>query len=262
MIKQVVKKLNYVRARDYVSPGLELPPVHLAELFPQMRRRAPEHFRVPHYKWVDRRFPWVGVTTWDETVLLYNYARRFGGGSFLEIGSWVGWSTVALAFGSSQVTAIDPLLAGSTEQGRTCKDALNRAGLTARVRLVGDSSPAAILRLSAGGARWNGFFVDGNHEATAPLDDALVCAEVAAPDAIILLHDVVQENIGDALMQLSRDGWNCVVHCTSQFLGVAMRGDAAPLRHIPDPRVDWKQWVDAKVAHLRRFPLVGVTSAT
>src|SRR5206468_527838 len=59
VIRQGIKELNYMRARDYVSPGLELLPVHLAELFPQMRRRAPQHFRVPHYKWVDRRFAGV-----------------------------------------------------------------------------------------------------------------------------------------------------------------------------------------------------------
>lgn len=261
VIRQLVKKLNYVRARDYGSPGLELPPIHLAELFPQMRRHAPEHFRVPHYKWADRRFARVGVTTWDETVLLYNYARRLGTGSVLEIGSWVGWSTVALALGSSQVTAIDPLFAGFTQQAQSCKDALSRAGLTPRVRLVGDSSPAAIRRLSTGGARWDGFFVDGDHQGTAPLDDAMACAEVAPPDAIILFHDVIQENVGDALVRLSRDGWNCVVHCTSQFIGVATRGDMGYLRHIPDPHVDWERWIDTKVGHLRRFPLVGMRTA-
>ena len=43
----------------------------------------------------------MGLMTWDENTLLYNYGKRLAGRDVLEIGCWIGWSTVALGLGGS-----------------------------------------------------------------------------------------------------------------------------------------------------------------
>lgn len=178
---------------------------------------------MPHFSRFDARFPSVGFVTWDEASLLYNYGLALKGRRMVEVGCWVGWSTVFLGLSGVELTVVDPLLEGAP-QGDACRDSLARAGLSTRVQLVPGYSPKALIDLAAQGNRWDAFFIDGNHEDDAPLMDAKACTELAASDAIVLFHDLVQPNIAGALRWLLHHGWNCGIHRTALFMGVAWRG--------------------------------------
>jgi hypothetical protein len=130
---------------------------------------------------------------------------------------------------------------------------LKRAGLTDSVKLIPGYSPDKIIELSAIGESWEIFFIDGNHDGDAPLNDVKACAKLAPGDSVILLHDVIQPNIGNALLWLQENGWQCGVHYTAMFIGVAWKGDVGPIRHIADPRVDWKQLIKHQYPHLISF---------
>jgi hypothetical protein len=177
--------------------------------------------------------------SWDEATLLYNYGLKLQGKSVLEIGCWVGWSTIAWALSGVEVSVIDPLLDGAP-QGDACRDSLKRAGLIDKVDLIPGYSPQAVQRLAQQGRRWSAFFVDGDHEGDAPLRDVMTCVGAAAEDCIILLHDMIYPDIARSLAWLCSQGWECGIHFTTQFVGVAWRGKVEIVEHVPDPRVDWK----------------------
>lgn len=244
---------HYTVARDYCAPGLVSLPSSILDYFPNCVRKPPLNILVPHYHRIDRRFPVVGFATWDEAAILYNYALRFRGLQFLEIGSWVGWTTLALALGGLRLTAVDPVF-GGLPQGESCKGSLAKAGLLEHVEIVAGASPEVVNTLGSGGRKWSAFFIDGSHEGSAPLIDAQTCASVAEQDSIILFHDLALQNIGDALAWLQLQGWRCGVHYTTHFLGVAWRGRMEPLSHQPDPRVDWVWAIKRRWPQLLRFP--------
>src|SRR5262245_35011311 len=102
-------------AGDYVSSGLEV--IRPDAAFPQMivgnTANCPWQYlrrEVPHNWYVDRRVPTVGFLSRDEAVLLHNLALQFRGRRALEIGCWLGWSTVHLAAAGVELDVIDPIL--------------------------------------------------------------------------------------------------------------------------------------------------------
>jgi hypothetical protein len=238
---------------DYVSAGLETLPASVESHFPEMEYASCFNPYLRHRGRRDRRFPSVGWATWDEATLLYNYGLKLRGREFLEIGCWVGWSTVVLALAGVRLTSVDPVLAGAP-QGEACRASLANAGLTSVVELSGEPSPAGVDALASRGRRWTGFFIDGDHEGDAPMRDAQQCARLAEPDSVILLHDAVQENIASTLYWLRDAGWKVGVHYTSQFIAVAYRGNFTPLAHTPDPRVDWESLIRKRFPHLAEIP--------
>src|ERR1017187_3900290 len=244
---------QWLFSHDYASPNLTPLPGNLFRFFPQLQRTRSWNSLVAHSQRFDRRFPEVGVVSWDESTLLYNYARQLQGQDLLEIGCWIGWSTVLLGLGGCRLTVIDPVLAG-TPPGEACRESLRQAGLADSVKLIGGYSPGAVEELTAQGCKWSAGFIDGNHEGVAPLHDtqAFVCS--ARGDCLILFHDVILPNIAEALTWLGREGWNVGVHHTCFFIGVAWRGSARPLRHIPDPKVDWDGIIQRNLPHLSAFP--------
>ena len=208
---------------------------------------------VAHTQEFDSRFPAVGLATKDESLLLYNYARQFQGQDMLEIGCWIGWSTLVLAMGGVRLTVIDPVL-GETAPGETCRQAIKEAGLADSVKFIGGFSPQEVTKLNAQGYTWSLCFIDGNHDGDAPLLDAQEVVHSARENSMILFHDVIQPNVGDALLWLKREGWNVGVHHTCWFLGVAWRGTAKPLTHSPDPKVDWERIIRNDRPHLATLP--------
>ncbi len=264
LAKDLVRRVEYFTcAHDYASPGLTPLPSLFRSCFPEVVRKPPSNPWVPHFLRVDRRVPSVGLLTWDEATILYNYGLHMKSHPALEIGSWIGWSTLVLALADTRLTVVDPLL-GDTLQGVTCRAALHRAQVQERVELLGSSSPEAVRALGASGRRWSVFLVDGDHSNDAPLIDAQACADVAEPDAVMLFHDAIQENVTDALLWLQRHGWNCGVHFTAQFVGVAWRGAVTPIPHTPDPAVNWERFVPWRYPHLTRLPRLseGLASRT
>jgi len=250
-LRHPLRTWRWLHPYDYQSQGLSSLPTILDTYFPTVQHGRSHNFLVPHRSRADRRFPAVGWVTWDEATLLFNYGQMLVGKPLLEIGCWVGWSTVALGLSGVRLTVVDPVLAGQP-QGDTCREAVRRVQLSQNVTFIPGFSPPAVQKLTRQGARWSGFFIDGDHDGEGPLADVKECAAAAEQDALILMHDLAQANIADALSWLQQAGWSTGVHHTLQFIGVAWRGAVRPLTHNPDPNVPWSQVLMA-YPHLARF---------
>lgn len=243
---------NLRGGRDYQSPSLSPLPVDFESFFPFVVRRRPFNPWVRHTGRYDRRFPGTGLTTYDETALLYNYGLALKHGILVEIGCWVGWSTAAWALSGTHVVTIDPVLSG-LPQGESCRASLRETDTIERVEFIGDYSHPALARLAASGLRASGIFIDGDHVADAPLQDAIDAQSIAADDCLIIFHDLVLPNIATALTWLGNNGWQCGIHYTAQFIGVAWRGNSRPIYCQPDSQVDWNTVIRARYPHLARF---------
>ena len=245
--------------RDYIAPGLQpvFPDAHFPNLtlgdrtpiaWPYLRKE------IPHNWYVDRRSPTVGFLSRDEAHLLYNLALAFQGQPALEIGCWMGWSACHLALAGVQLDVVDPLL-GDPGVYQTVSDSLTSAGVRDRVNLVPGYSPQAVQALAAQRQQpWSLIFIDGNHERPGPLEDAMVCAQLAAPDVAIVFHDLASPDVAEGLDYLRQQGWNTMVYQTMQIMGVAWRGQVQPVRHRPDPSVRWEL-----PAHLQSFMVSGIS---
>jgi predicted O-methyltransferase YrrM len=237
---------------DYVSPGLQ--PVAADRFFPHLvvgdKSTCPwPYFRrqIPHHWYVDRRAPAVGFLNRDEAHILYNTALQFRGRPALEIGCWLGWSTCHLALAGVQLDVIDPVLERGDFRASVAA-ALDAAGVRQAVNLVGGLSPQTVQELAGQRhSKWSLFFIDGNHDAPHPLRDAMACEACAAPDALVLFHDLASPDVANALDHLQANGWHTRLYHTAQIMGAAWRGNVRPVEHVPDPSVAWPV-----PAHLRR----------
>ncbi len=236
---------------DYVSPGYQIVTPDAA--FPNMvegnrhRQNAPFlRKEVPHKWYVDIRQPANGFISRDEALLLHNTARLFAGQPALEIGAWMGWSACHLALGGVALDIVDPLLADTSVAGSVTAS-LTAAGVMSNCALHAGSSPDMVATLAEGsGRRWNLIFIDGNHFAPGPLEDARIVEAYAAEDAMVLFHDLAFPDVVQGLAYFRARGWQTMVYLTMQLMGVAWRGKAVPLKHIPDPRITWQlpAWLD------------------
>ncbi len=244
--------------KDYVAEGLATPAVdHLfpnmivadkgASTWPYLRRDVDHPFRV------DRRDPTVGFINRDEASLLYSNARLFAGRRGIEVGAWRGWSTAHLiASGLASLHVVEPLLADAAWRAEFVQ-VVKGAGGDATVILVPEKSPVAVQRLGEEGVRWSFAFIDGDHDGDAPLRDALVCARFLDATAMLLFHDLVSPHVANALRGLMDRGWNVMAYQTAQMMGVAWRGEVAPVAHKPDPGQRWRV-----PEHLRDITISGV----
>jgi predicted O-methyltransferase YrrM len=249
---QAAPRPSVLPDHDYVSPGLES--VNADRFFPDMvvgdkiacswpyLRRE-----VPHHWYVDRRVPAVGFLNRDEAHILYNTALRFRGRPALEIGCWLGWSSCHLALAGVQLDVVDPILERHDFHASVAAS-LEAAGVHQAVNLVGGFSPQKVHQLAAQRTtKWSLFFIDGNHDAPCPLQDAMACEACADADALILFHDLVSPDVAQALDYLQDKGWHTRLYQTMQIMAAAWRGDVKPVEHIPDPTVAW-----SLPDHLRR----------
>jgi predicted O-methyltransferase YrrM len=228
---------------DYFPPGLATVAPDAA--FPNMvegnrhRSTSPYHRReVPHKWYVDIRHPSIGFVSRDEALILYNTARQFEGKAALEIGCWMGWSACHLALGGVVLDVIDPSLA-QREIGDSVVNSMRLAGVADRCQLHAGASPIGVQALAERlQRRWSLIFIDGDHQAPHPLEDAIVAERHAEENAIILLHDLAFPDVAPALDYLRSQGWNTMVYLTMQIMGVAWRGSVTPVRHVPDPGLD------------------------
>ncbi len=231
-------------AGDYVSPGFAT--VLPDRCFPHMVIGNTDHSHwlylrreIPHNWYVDQRQPSTGFLSRDEAHILYNTALQMQGKPALEIGCWLGWSACHLALAGVQLDIIDPLLE-QPDFYESVHQSLQAAGVLDRVQLIPGYSPAKVEAIAAvRGRQWSLIFIDGNHDAPAPLQDAIACEALAAPDALILFHDLASPDVAQGLDYLRQRGWHTLVYQTMQIMGVAWRGNVAPVHHRPDPSVEW-----------------------
>lgn len=246
---------------DYVSPGLRR--VQPDACFPFMAMRTetekanhPWSYlrrQIPHNYYSDNRSPLIGFVSRDEAHILFNTALMFHGQRALEVGCWLGWSACHLALGGVELDVVDPILADPDFYGSVTAS-LSAAAVNERVHLIPGGSPAEVLRLHNRERRnWGLIFIDGNHDRPGPLLDAKAAHIVAAPNAVVLFHDLASPDVAEALNYLRDQGWQTMLYQTMQIMGVAWRGTCRPLQHVPDPSVAWPPLPD----HLKGYTVSG-----
>ena len=248
-------------AGDYVSVGLRrvqpdacFPFMHIrgeadkaAHSWPYLRRE------IPHNYYADQRSPNIGFVSRDEAHILFNTALMFRGQRTLEIGCWLGWSACHLALAGVELDVVDPILAQPDFYG-SVTSSLCAAGVNEHVHLIPGGSPAEVLRLHNSERRsWGLIFIDGNHDRPGPLQDAQAAHIVAAPNALVLFHDLASPEVTEGLSYLRDQGWQTMIYQTMQIMGVAWRGTCRPLHHVPDPAVVWPPLPD----HLKGYKVSG-----
>ena len=246
--------------RDYISPNFAI--VQPDEYFPNMIVGDTDiqpwiylRREVPHNWYVDKRHPTVGFLSRDEAHILYNTALKFKGKKALEIGCWLGWSACHLALAGVVLDIVDPLLA-RPDFYESVSNSLQAAGLLDSVHLVAGYSPQAVEELAAQlQTKWSLIFIDGNHEAPGPLNDAIICEQLAEKDALIVFHDLAAPDVAEGLDYFKQKGWHTLVYQTMQIMGVAWRGNIEPVRHQPDPKVNW-----VLPAHLQGYSVSGMSN--
>lgn len=257
--RQVSKNQYFHFAKgDYVSPNLSV--IFPDRSFPNMIRGNTNDCNwsylrreIPHNWYVDRHQPAAGFVSRDEAHILYNSALQFAGKSALEIGCWMGWSACHLALAGVDLDVIDPLLDNPVIRD-SVTNSLRSAGVINRVNLIAGYSPAKVSEIfSSQTKKWALIFIDGDHSFPAPFEDAKICEQYAADDALILFHDLACPDVAQGLDYLKARGWQTMIYQTMQIMGVAWRGNAIPVSHIPDPLVNWHL-----PAHLQHYSVSGL----
>jgi hypothetical protein len=229
---------------DYVSPGLVS--IMPDAAFPNLMIGDTSAITWPYLRsWVehnwytDRLHPHAGFINRDEAAILYNAGLLFAGKDCLEIGCWRGWSAVHLALAAGRLDVVDPILA-EPEFFNAVTQSLHSAGVHGNVRLFAAPSPAAVDQLAQQEQKqWSLIFIDGDHEGDAPKRDAQAVMRRAAPDAMVLFHDLASPFVAAGLHELRNAGWHTMVYQTMQIMGVAWRGNVEPVVHVPDPNICW-----------------------
>ncbi len=258
-----IPKNNLLPAGDYVSPGLKiiLPDAYFPNMvvgdtntcpWPYLRRE------IQHNWYVDQRAASVGFLSRDEAHILYNTALQFAGKKALEIGCWLGWSACHLALAGVELDVIDPLLEREDIRQSvidSIQGALNASGVQTSVKLVPGYSPQRVEQLAKEfNRKWSLIFIDGEHGAPGPLNDAIACEQLAEEDAIILFHDLAAPAVAKGLDYLKQRGWHTVVYQTMQIMGAAWRGNVTPVQHQPDPNISWQL-----PTHLQGYSISGIS---
>ncbi|BBD57757.1 macrocin-O-methyltransferase domain-containing protein [Nostoc sp. HK-01] len=244
---------------DYVSPGLKI--IQPSQFFPNMIVGDPSTCKwpylrseIPHNWYVDQRQPSIGFLSRDEAHIVYNTALQFKGKRALEIGCWLGWSACHLALAGVELDVVDPLL-DRQDIHDSVRNSLQAAGIFDSVNLVAGYSPQKVDELAQQLQRkWSLIFIDGDHEAPGPLNDAIACEQLAEPDALILFHDLNSPDVAQGLDYFKQKGWNTMVYQTMQIMGVAWRGNVEPVQHQPDPKVNWNL-----PKHLQHYSVSGTS---
>lgn len=56
---------------------------------------------------------------------------------------------------------------------------------------------------------------------------------------MVLFHDLVYPAVAEGLRYFKEKGWKIRIYHTQQIMGVAWRGNVAPVEHKPDPTISW-----------------------
>jgi len=183
-----------------------------------------------------------GFTSMTELSLLYHLSLLGEGpGAVVEIGSYLGRSTVVLAravadAGRGRVVAVDPHTSalGFGEQRATDVEfAANvaSAGVADRVETMKMTSVEAARQWQRGEVRL--LFVDGWHSYAAVVEDVSSWAGALTPDATVVFDDYNHPGVRAAVRRLERDG---LIGGTQLIVGKMTAFAPQPLiRRVPYP---------------------------
>jgi glycosyltransferase involved in cell wall biosynthesis len=217
---------------DHVSPTLV--PIKPDRALPYLAARPAEAGAQPRY--VDARYPVMGMLSRDEALLVHTVALGFAGKPALEIGCWVGWASVHLAAAGVRLDMVDPLLADPTVQDTVVKALAEIARQPTRI--AAGNAPAALAGMEPPPeGTWSLFLVDGPRDAATLTATLGECIRRAAPDAAVLVAGLAEPEVARAFAEVftSAPGWRTRVYRTAGLLGLAWRGAVEPVKHVPDP---------------------------
>lgn len=234
---------------DYRPENLECP--DLLPYFPSLEERDPKlvrweylRYNVPH-KWrVDTRHgenTMIGTLSSEEAMLLHALALPFAGKRALEIGCHLAWSSAHILTAGVTLDVVDPAL-GSQQHFDNVESSLaevgNSFGVSGAYHLWAGFSPSIISAIASLKKQpWSFVFIDGNHDGDAPADDAKAVINYMADDSLVVFHDLISPHVTAGLEVFHDAGWNTKIYNTMQVLGVAWRGDIAPVEHVADRNV-------------------------
>lgn len=234
-------------ARDFLPKGFD--DLNLLKAFPTLVAGDTSQVKWP---WLRRNSPhiWrtdsrsmrahIGVLSYEEAAILYNFGRSMAGRRGLEIGCHLAWSTVHLIAAGLDLDVIDPAL-GDPQHEQYVRDSITAATGTdglARTHLHPGFSPGLIdLARARKEEPWSLAFVDGFHDKGAPLRDVKAVAPHMAEDAMIFFHDLICPDVHEAVAYMNDCKWNIGIFNTSQVMAIAWRGEVQMPRYSPDPHM-------------------------
>lgn len=171
----------------------------------------------------------------DEATILHSVAsRQKPGAQWVDIGSRFGWSAAHVAAAGHYVTLVDPHFKFEAYQHRM---ETNLGHCWSHVEEVWHEPWRDVEDCLH--QEFDGFVIDGCHDAPEPLRDAQGCARLAADTAVILLHDAMGKPVRDAAAWLMDNGWKGRFYWTPNGIAVCWRGNFTPPDHVRDPAIDW-----------------------
>ncbi len=174
---------------------------------------------------------------WDEAAILYNCAVRIQKHRWLDIGARFGWTAAHLMAAGHSVAMVDPHFQLEARLLRMMENVKHAEGYW---RAYGDTGQDVIDQYQVNGCKFDGFVIDGNHDAPEPLLDAQGCARIAAATAVIMLHDAYGDPTREAAKWLMSSGWKARFYWTPNGVIACWRGEGfAPPDHVRDPAIDW-----------------------
>lgn len=229
---------------DYEPPGLNNP--GLLKYFPSLIASDPRRNRwpylrlaAPHIWRTDSRSrnQHIGVLSLEEAVLLYHLALPYAGQRGLAIGCHFAWSTAHLLAAGLHLDVVDPKLS-VPEQFAAVDDSLRQIPTRGSYGLWAAFSPSIVPAIrQVKPAPWSFVFIDGDHEGDAPALDAQAVITHCAPDATVVLHDLISPDVTAGLDVFRLAGWNVRLYNTMQVIGVAWRGRSKLVDYPPDPQM-------------------------
>lgn len=187
-----------------------------------------------------------GYASQDEFDVLYDLASTVGP-NWLEIGAHTGWTTAALlgARGNT-IVSLEPgfhdisMLARFTENIERVHQQRKEYQLPPG-RVISSKIPSHEYLLKLEGIpKFNGIFVDGNHDDIWPTVDAILAEQRLAPDGLIVFHDFAGMPIQAAVRYLHvAKNHACEIFETNQLIAVCSPSAIPDCPHRGDPDVNW-----------------------
>lgn len=176
-----------------------------------------------------------GFLTHDEAAILYQTAKRTGG-QWVDIGCHTGWTASHEVAAGCKVTAVDNMFCVAEFATRF---AANTHAFRLSILIASASSDDYFAKISDQ-FTYDGFMIDGNHDAPCPLFDAQNSLAHLKETGVIVFHDFWGRPIRQAVEFLIGAGLKCRIYDTPAGMAVCWRGDFTPVDHIPDPAIRWR----------------------
>lgn len=240
---------------DYIPPGMT--PPDLLDAFPHATIGNPwavdwPYLRssVPHlWRFDDRHKGYVtGNASVEEAACLYSFAKQFAGKRGLEIGTYYGWTAAHLLAAGLRLDCVDPAFANPAVNCDV-RQALDKVSGSAGYTVWPLPSPQCIEDVRAAAPEpWSFAFIDGNHDGSAPYEDAVAVLPHLAADAMVCFHDLTSPHVEKGLDFFRDAGFQIRLINTMQIIGVAWRGNVTPPEHQADPNTPYP-WPE----HLQKY---------